>query len=283
MITQHLQAGFCHIGVHFVAHAAGEERHLEPASAAGFVKRAVAGMQRCFCQGVDVAVAQHEVEQRRAHGALRVVARAKDKALHGRANAHGEVEEARLGQKRTEDHLLDRVQADELVYDFTGFHEDVHNLDAGRAGRLAGTAQKAAAQFFGHSRRVLNHLMGQVVNKGQLAASHVGFHTGGAEHGAHGLAHAAFHAGSDPVVQGHKALGQFVHSTHETLLERLNFCSCPVAPALGGQPPEKTGAKRPRLCNAGANCLDAHQLGGVKQSLGVKSPAQPLREQNGAA
>ena len=99
VVAQHLQAGFGHFNVHFVANATGEEGHLEPTSTAGLVKRAIAGVQRLFCQGVNVAVAQHKVEQGCAHGSLGVVARAKDQALHGRAHAHGKVEQAGLGQE----------------------------------------------------------------------------------------------------------------------------------------------------------------------------------------
>ena len=74
VVTQHLHAGFGHFNVHLVAHATGEESHLKPASAAGFVKRAIAGVQGLFCQRVNVAVAQHKVEQGCAHSALSVVA-----------------------------------------------------------------------------------------------------------------------------------------------------------------------------------------------------------------
>ena len=74
VVTQHLHAGFGHFNVHLVAHATGEKSHLKPTSAAGFVKRAIAGVQGLFCQGVNVAVAQHKVEQGCAHSALGVVA-----------------------------------------------------------------------------------------------------------------------------------------------------------------------------------------------------------------
>ena len=108
-MAQNLQAGFGHVGVHLVAHASGEEGHLEATSSARLVERAVAGVYGRFGQGMDVPVAQHEVEEGGADRALGVAALAEHQSLHGRSHAHGKVEELRMGQECAEDHLLYRM------------------------------------------------------------------------------------------------------------------------------------------------------------------------------
>ena len=160
-------------------------------------------------------VAQHEVEHGRADRALGVAGFAEDQALHGRAHAHGEVEQTGLGQQGAENHFLHRVQADIGIDQLARLHEDFHDFHARRAGGLAGAAEQAAAELVGQGLGVLEQLMGHIVDQEKLAARHVGFLAGGPEHGADRLAHAALHAGGDPVVQRHEALGQFVQIVHE--------------------------------------------------------------------
>lgn len=209
-----LDAGFGHIHIQLVPHAAGEEGHLQTAHDAGLVQVAVDGVQGLEGQGTDVAVAQHEVEHGGAGRVLGVLVAAEDDALHGRAHPHGKIEQAGIRQQGTEHHLFDRMQANIGVHDLAGLHEDVHDLHAGGAVGLAGAAQQAAAQLVGHGLGVGDHLMGKIVHQGQLAAGHVGFHHGGAEHGADSLAHAALHAGDDAVVKRHQTLCQFFQVAH---------------------------------------------------------------------
>ena len=173
------------------------------------------GVQGLFGQGADVPVAQHEVEHGRADRSLRVAGFAEDQALHGRAHAHGEVEQARFGQQAAEDHFLHRVQADIGVDQLARLHENFHDFHARRAGGLTRAAEQAAAELVGQGLGVFQQFVRHVVDQEKLAARHVGFLAGSPEHGADRLAHAAFHAGGDPVVQRHEAPGQFVQITHK--------------------------------------------------------------------
>ena len=125
-----------------------------------------------------------------------------------------------------------------------GLHENFQNGNAGRAVRLTGAAQEATIELFVDRFGILDEAVSQVFQQRELSAGHVGFHHGFAENRAHGLAHAAFHAGGELVVKRHEGVGEEGQLIHD---------------------------------------LNSNQLAGVEQALRVDGLAQAARVPDGAA
>ena len=222
VMLEHLEAGFAELGVVLVGHAAGKEQHLDARLTFG-VQVSVFGVKRLGRQLRDVARADELLEKRHVVGLCAFLTH--DQPLEGGGAAHHGAEQLRMGQQFTEDELLDGVEPAVVHKGLTGLHEDFQNGNAGRTVGLAGAAQKAAVQLFLHRVGVLNHFMSEVVEQGQLAAAHVGFSVGHAEHRADGLAQAAAHAVGQPVVQLHQCLcktGDVAHGYIPVILQALN-------------------------------------------------------------
>ena len=124
------------------------------------------------------------------------------------------VEELGVDQHPPEDRPLERVQAHVPCDDGPGLDEHFENLDAARAVDRAGAAQEAAHEALVHSPGVLENLLDEPVEEGQLAAGHIGFSPCFGKKGADGLAHPAAHADDELLFEVLDESRQFLHVVH---------------------------------------------------------------------
>ena len=207
VIIEDLEAGFGNVGEELVAHAAGEEGHLVSAFPGRGVDRAHLGAERLPGERRHVPIPEDGTQQRRTGGRpLRVVILAHGQPLKRSAQLHEQGEQLRIGQQCAENGFLDGRKALVGGDDGARLHEDFEDGNPRGAIGLTGAAQQAAVQLLVHRFRVFDQPMSQIFQQRELAAGHVGFHERFTEHGTHGLAHAAFHAGGELVVQRHQGV-----------------------------------------------------------------------------
>ena len=212
VMLEHLEAGFANAGVVLVGHAAGEEQHRD-AAARRRTQFTIGGVQGLGGQLGDVAGTDELAHQGHIVGLRALLAH--DDALEGGGGAHGGGEELGMREELTEDQLLDGIEAAIFGEKIAGFHEDVEDFHAGGAVGLAGAAEQAAVELFVNSFGILDDLVSEIVEEGELAAGHVGFLHRSAEDRADRLAEAAAHAAAQLVVQLHQLSGKTSDVAHD--------------------------------------------------------------------
>ena len=125
------------------------------------------------------------------------------------------VEKLGMGQQPLENGFLGRRQPLVTGQDRPRLDEYFQNIDTTRAIGGARPAEQTFIQALADPFRVFEHLLHQPVQQGQFSPGHVRFAAGLGKQRTDRLAHAAFHADHQLVLQRFHHPGQFLHTCHD--------------------------------------------------------------------
>ena len=217
-----LQGCVGYIWKNFVNQATDENRDPKSGTACyqaffrqGFVKRG-------GTQGHEMPVGQKRRNQTGTGGALGVGRRFCEKALETAGPVHQGVKPSRVGQQFSEDQFFGWGQAFVFRQNGTGFDENFHHIDPGRAVGGTRSAQQAPVEPLVHPVGISKGIFHETGEQGQLSPGHIRLPAGLLKQGTDRLAHAAPDAGHQLVFQFFYQVRQLFHVRHYRLHPR-NF------------------------------------------------------------
>ena len=218
VVRQGLEGRVRHLGEELVDQAAHKKGDLQARGAGPGIHPAHLAVPGHRGQGFEMPVPEQRRHDAGAGGTQEVVHRLDEDPLEPGPPVQDAVKGPRFGQQPPKDCLFPGRQTQVARQDGPGLDEDVQHLDAAGAVGGAGAAQQTAAQVVLDRLGVLQDLLEEAVQQGQLAPRHVRFPAGFGEQRADRLAEAAAHADHQLVFQFLHQPGQRPQAGHFLLL-----------------------------------------------------------------